>query len=255
MILGFGGLPGAGKTYSMIERARKWRGKRPIFSNMNLTWAEEFSNLSELRLVTNALVLIDEAGIWFNSRKWNKLDEETMAWFAQHRKHGCDMMWTAQRVMGVDSSIRGLTQQYAECLRVGNLIVHRWFDGASGKPMGKSFVMLKREVYDLYDTLAFVGFADGRGRGVGGAAEGRTERWLDEALKGAICREEQELPGLGARYRPASVLDLLRGREVLRRVDPGGRGRGRLQPVELPPWLDLEGLRHLAHADMLEGSA
>ena len=243
-IIGFTGLPGQGKSYSMIARALRFRGKRPIYSNMDLTWAEDFRSVKDLFCIHNALVLLDEAGIWCNSREWQKFGIDAVEWFSQHRKHGCDLIWTSQAAESVDSHIRRLTLSFAVCSRIGQLVTQQWVDGPSMKKLNKTWLWLNPRVYNEYDTMMMVGRGDGSGHvGQGAAAVGAAERWVADVLKGgALVREQAEGPGAPdfVRYRPATLLDIARGRCVLSRF-----GSGRLREVPLPEGIGFDTLRNL----------
>ncbi|RJQ26225.1 MAG: hypothetical protein C4589_10075 [Peptococcaceae bacterium] len=61
----------------------------------------------------HALLIIDEAGLWFNSRDWNvKVDErkEWIKFFSQSRKFGYDVILVAQEERMIDRQIRSMAE-------------------------------------------------------------------------------------------------------------------------------------------------
>jgi len=52
-------------------------------------------------------VIIDEAHLWFNSRKWDKTDHDFLSWLSQTRKGGVDFVFIVQNPSSLDKQIRG----------------------------------------------------------------------------------------------------------------------------------------------------
>lgn len=219
MIEGFTGRVGSGKTYSMIERALREHAKgRTIFSNMMLPWVSVFDTAEDLIGTRNALVLLDEAGIWFSARGWAKMPEDVLSFFAQSRKHGCDLWFTAQHEGGVDTSIRRLVMNYWHCERYGSIIKQTCRDGQTLKKMLVRFTMLRPRVMEAYNTFEVVGKADGSGRGIGAAAYASIESWL-EKLRSAWVSETH---GCMVKWRRAEVEDAREGRPIFSKSSKGG---------------------------------
>lgn len=105
------GLPGMGKTYMMSAMAlkRMKKGKR-VFSNYNLDGAERFKELSDLQNVSNATILIDEAGIYLPAQAWRNIPFEFIRQIRQHRHDGLDLWYTAQDMNDVATYLRRITQ-------------------------------------------------------------------------------------------------------------------------------------------------
>lgn len=71
-------------------------------------------NLPALML-SDAVVLLDEAGIFLNSRDFKNTSKQLLYDLAQSRKSGTDLFWTAQYCDQVDRFLRELTQLYYHC--------------------------------------------------------------------------------------------------------------------------------------------
>src|SRR3712207_6331008 len=102
MIEAFTGLPGAGKTYNMTRMALKQMKRgRKVYANYHIDGAEYFKELNELLGVRNALILIDEAGIYLPAQVWSKIPFDFIRQIRQHRHDSLDMWYTAQDMQDV----------------------------------------------------------------------------------------------------------------------------------------------------------
>jgi len=136
------GLESSGKSLklSMVAvelayRNAKWQSqtgvKRPIYSNLHFT--ESFfshvtqelgvpilywRNLDELIRVSNADVLCDEIGTYFDSRLWTDLSLDVRRWLSQAAKSGVEMYGTAQDFAQVDKAFRRLVNELYEITKV-----------------------------------------------------------------------------------------------------------------------------------------
>lgn len=158
MIYAFIGLPGSGKSYSLIEYGFQLaeKQKRHIVTNYVLDEAEAYKycrkrgmhwlahqfRLGKWQFDTrphkmlgyaNAVVMLDEAGIFLNSRNWADIPKEFIVNVCQQRKIGTDLLWTAQSDEMADANLRRLTNFYilvnsigGKELKLGPL---RWFWG------------------------------------------------------------------------------------------------------------------------------
>jgi len=125
------GLEGTGKTLKLasvvqklVKRNAAWLKKtgnvRPIVSNIAFSQAFkdyslslgipiiEWENLDDLVKITNADVLIDEVGNYFDSRLWADLSLDVRKWLTQGSKCGIEIYGTAQDFAQVDISFRRL---------------------------------------------------------------------------------------------------------------------------------------------------
>lgn len=241
MIEGYLGRPGAGKSYCMVARASKFIGKRPIFGNFtppeDNRWFEPFKNLEDLLGIRNALVLMDEIGLWFGARKWKETPESVLSYFAQSRKNGVDMWFTAQSDMQVESSIRRLTATYWAMQRYGPFILARGTDplDSKAKAFCSQWFKIRPSVYALYDTYEIVGNSEGEGYGRGA----RSKAEDTEAFVKAVTGWQVRAGGCGRPYHQFTVADLADPDiSVVRKV--GGRW-------ELVPDSDIDVLREGIH--------
>lgn len=217
MIEAYCGRPGAGKTYSMVARALKQVGKRPIFSNMAVDWAQPINCWEELVGCSNGLVLIDEAPLWFDARQFNKLPFEVRSFFAQSRKQGIDMWFTAQSFEGVDVALRRLCAIIWQCQRYGPYVFSTGNDpdvsSGKGRVFARRIVRIKKAICERYDTFQVVADGEGRGGSVGAAGLAQVRMlmkyiWVRDETLGQV------------RYSQASSDDLLSGEELIECV-PG----------------------------------
>jgi hypothetical protein len=68
----------------------------------------------ELLDIERAIVVIDDAGIWFASRQWDKLDPRIQDKIINNRKDGLRIWVTTQFLEGIDKYIRLNAHQYWE---------------------------------------------------------------------------------------------------------------------------------------------
>ncbi len=142
-ILGLSGAIGSGKSFSQLKVALSWcnRKEKRLVTNFPLDlqplkdycrmkrykycmwlldqdgghfYIKDPSNLQDL-LLPEAVVCLDEAGIFLNSREFAKTPKGLLADFAQSRKDGTDLIWAAQFNEQVDKQLRLLTQYWIHC--------------------------------------------------------------------------------------------------------------------------------------------
>lgn len=127
----YSGLEDSGKSLKLarvasdvLYRNAAWQRltgvPRPIISNIAFSQSfldvakEEgvevryWKDLSELVVLTDADVFIDEVGTYFDSRMWESLSLDIRRWLAQSSKMGVDIYGTAQDFAQVDKSFRRL---------------------------------------------------------------------------------------------------------------------------------------------------
>jgi zona occludens toxin len=75
------------------------------------------------------LVLIDEAGVWFNSRDWQIAGDRRKEWvkfFSQSRKFGYDVIMVAQDMRMLDRQIRSLAEYEVKHVKLKNYKWMKW---------------------------------------------------------------------------------------------------------------------------------
>lgn len=117
MIDGYVGRPGCGKTYTLTERAlRAANSGRDVFTNFPVAHKRVWLfGPNDLLHLTPGLVIIDEAHLWFPSRKSLQLPTSWLAGLSQTRKNGWDLIWSAQHESRVDRIIRDVTNWMHLC--------------------------------------------------------------------------------------------------------------------------------------------
>lgn len=178
MIYGFVGLPGTGKTLSMVNSVLPLvrKGVRvytntPIHVSLSKNQPVFLRNkdlLEALLFETNATFLIDEAQIVFDPYQWNRTDPIFLYKFSQGRKMNLDFIYTTQRFNHVLARLRQLTNYVIQCQRVvGNLFRNLWYDPEIyekthlfGTPMEQKFIRRRifvwpwsvRKAQEAYNT-------------------------------------------------------------------------------------------------------
>jgi hypothetical protein len=116
---------------------------------------------------SQALLVIDEAGIFFNARDWNVKGEERKAWikfFSQSRKLGYDIILITQDVRMVDRQIRSMCEYEVVHRKMNNykffkFLPFTWFmaikywNGMRHVRGSMSTYIYRKNVADRYDTM------------------------------------------------------------------------------------------------------
>lgn len=113
MIRAITGMPGSGKSYFLVAVAhRELKKGRKVYSNISIkgTIKINFDDLINYTFPRGSVILIDEAGRNFNSRRWKDLPEEIFDLFTLHRHLGLDMYIAAQNFGYIDSQLRKVVE-------------------------------------------------------------------------------------------------------------------------------------------------
>ncbi|MFD5023410.1 zonular occludens toxin domain-containing protein [Paenibacillus sp. NPDC058367] len=169
MITLYTGSVGSGKSFHGVEIGWEWIKKRRkmAIANFPLIFKPKEAKLSERWIFqdeitvewlmamsiehgwygkeSQCVVIIDEAGIIFNSRDWQTKGGERMKWIkflSQSRKFGYDFIFICQADRMIDKQIRGLVEYEVKHLKANNsffmsflsifkftlfLYVYRWY--------------------------------------------------------------------------------------------------------------------------------
>jgi zona occludens toxin (predicted ATPase) len=161
MIEAFTGLPGQGKTYNMTRRAIKVMAKgRKVYANYQLKGSEYFKELSELVGVKDALILVDEAGIYLPSQAWKSIPFEFIRQLRQHRHDGLDLWYTAQDMQDVATYLRRLTQFQHDFSRIWKVYYGKTTNPRNREKYGFEIGYITPKVYQYYDTTENIEFAE-----------------------------------------------------------------------------------------------
>jgi len=201
MISLYTGSVGSGKSYHAIELGLDWlrvgkhvianfpikAPKRFLFKRSAVRWQKKLERwhykdeisveyLMALSLEmgwfgkeSQCLVVIDEAGIMFNSRDWQHEAKSRMKWIkflSQSRKFGYDFIFVCQMDRMIDRQIRGLVEYEVRHLKANNsfflkwlsvfrvsmfLYVYKWYQTKMRGNVRAS--VYKKWVADRYDTM------------------------------------------------------------------------------------------------------
>lgn len=165
MIIAFTGMPGSGKTLALVRRAEiAIKQGRKVFANFALkgTYKISLDDLCTYQFPEDCVVLIDEAGRWFNSREWKDLPAEIFDLFTMHRHVKMDLYIAVQSFARIDKSLREVVElvYWADNVSWKPYISYRgYYDlekmGSMKKDWHVSQVVWKRKrLYSFYDTYS-----------------------------------------------------------------------------------------------------
>lgn len=124
MIRVFFGNPGCGKTTTackMLKKSKK-RYKR-LFANFNVSdkiaTQCDLTDLGKWTFPERSYIVVDEAGIEYNNRKYKTLPQHTISWFKLHRHYRCDVDVFSQSWDDMDITIRRLADQLWYMKKIG----------------------------------------------------------------------------------------------------------------------------------------
>ena len=86
-----------------------------IIDTKQIAVMDTVQSLSDILKHSDSLVLLDEAGIFLNTREFSKTPKSLLMDLAQSRKFGCDLVYCAQFDDQVDKQFRMLTQYFVQC--------------------------------------------------------------------------------------------------------------------------------------------
>jgi len=161
MIEAFTGLPGQGKTYNMTKKALKVMEKgRKVYANYKVEGAEYFKELYELKDIKNALILVDEAGIYLPAQAWKNIPFEFIRQIRQHRHDGLDLWYTAQDMQDVATYLRRITQFQHDFTKFVNIFTCRTTNPRTRVKYGFDITFLSKDVFTKYDTTENIDFGE-----------------------------------------------------------------------------------------------
>lgn len=135
------GVPGSGKTTFAAwltkqslkqSRAITWAQKHPckfsvwllgtkllkrsvpVYSNVPITGAYQLEPQTDIgvHMITDAKVIIDEAGIEYNNRNYKSFPKESIYWYKYHRHYECSVDVFSQSYEDMDITLKRLAQNY-----------------------------------------------------------------------------------------------------------------------------------------------
>lgn len=197
MIELYSGTPGSGKSFHAtlrcydalrwaganvisnfpinLEKIKKVKGKHIFLNNHDLT-VDYLINFHRLyhkpHKEAQTLLVIDEAGIKFNSRNWQ--DKDRLKWldfFSQHRKFGYEIILISQSDLMLDKQIRAFIEvehihrSMKRNGKMGFLLspiftfadIRVWY--CMNMKLGVEFIRYSKRIADIYDSYML--FNDG----------------------------------------------------------------------------------------------
>lgn len=156
------GYQGSGKTFYLVNKAHKAiKQGRKVFTNVRIRGAYKltFQDLIDFTFPPGSVVLIDEAGRWFSSRKWSQLPDEVFDLFTLERHLRLDLTIAVQNFNRIDKALREVIE-WAWWAR--NRFFSPWFIyegysdiehvGLKGECERKMYVWRWSRSRKLYDT-------------------------------------------------------------------------------------------------------
>lgn len=192
-VTAFVGLPGSGKTYSLAEVGIAYLNNgSDVWCNagFDLRGANVYSSFNELALIRApecrklharsrgvcdckphelpcACILIDEAQLYFNARKWQEFPDGFLYMLSQVRKFRVHLYFTSLFWNMVDVNLRNMTYWVWECQAGfrGRSFVRRRFPPEERRQKderaaAKHRVKVRTEVASFYDTFSLVAVAE-----------------------------------------------------------------------------------------------
>ena len=134
MIKGYFGVPGCGKSTTLVKEYRKNRKKYDnIYSvNIEIKGVKQITkeDVRKYRF-KNALILWDEITLDYDNRNFKEFTKEDKEFWLLHRHMGVDIIYATQNYENVDKKIRDLT-------------IELWYMSKSVVPLFKGLTTTKR---------------------------------------------------------------------------------------------------------------
>ena len=138
MIKGYFGVPGVGKSTTLVRIARKEQKRvikryENIYTiNIDIKGCKKITRKElERYRFENALILWDEITMDADNREFKTFSKDLRDFFILHRHLGCDIIYATQNYENVDKKIRDLTSEL-------------WYMSKSVVPLLREFTISKR---------------------------------------------------------------------------------------------------------------
>lgn len=197
-VYGFIGEKGSGKSYAVCRRmVRAHDDKQRTHCNLTSTWdwCSRVTCLADICAIRGGVCWWDEAPQWVGARDYRNTPPELLSSFAQGRKDGCHLLYTAQFWQQTDLHLREQTDVVYKCSRYGGYIILERFDPKvwdggravgkqAAKRIGMEFERIRPEMRRWYNTNEIVPFRqvtrDGKEFYTGGRIGASDEKMLAE---------------------------------------------------------------------------
>lgn len=190
MITLYSGTPGSGKSYHATLEVYYALHNKNVIANYELDTScikkkHKYNYIASQALTVDylmayakvnhvpfkehqTLLVIDEAGLKFNSRDWQAKDR--MNWldfFSQHRKFGFDVILIAQADLMLDKQIRAFIEVeenhrlMAQCGIYGKVLgyifrfvdIKRWY--GNKMRLGADYIIYRSKIAHMYNSMGF----------------------------------------------------------------------------------------------------
>ncbi len=130
MLRVFFGSPGVGKSTLAVKLAKKSRKR---YEQTYLNFSHQVPDcricntfgLGEWTFPEGSYILVDEAGIEYNNRKFKALPQETIQWYKLHRHYTCDVDVFSQSWDDMDITLRRLAVELWYMVKLGPFTICR----------------------------------------------------------------------------------------------------------------------------------
>lgn len=108
------GVPGSGKTtFAAWLVKQDLKKKRKVYSNVPITGALKLEPSKDIgkHMICNGRVIIDEAGLEYNSREYKSFSAQARYFYKYHRHYQCPVDVFSQGYDDMDKTLRTLAQR------------------------------------------------------------------------------------------------------------------------------------------------
>ncbi len=166
-VTAYTGMMGGGKTYALAEYGdlmmRRGRGVA-CNAGFDLKGAEVYRSFEEMceAIAMGFVVLLDEAPLYFNARRWAEFPDSVWYGLTQARHDGAEFHYSTLHEDFVDKVLRNLTFNWWDCRALSG----RWlwrrryppqeFRRQGARPLERRLVRVRSRIAGLYDTTGKV---------------------------------------------------------------------------------------------------
>lgn len=184
-IRGYVGKFGQGKTMSMVwDAIQALYAGHKVYSNfpIDIWWSPPFRRKRHCRAIhvptgvqlrklieseENCIFVVDETAIYFPTKYWDRLTDETIVKFHQVRHYDCAIWYTVQRFKQSVARLRELSTQVVECQKfnlglfpifINRFFEPEYFNGVPTAEKAKVYGLGRRIIYPSESRAAWKAF-------------------------------------------------------------------------------------------------
>jgi hypothetical protein len=169
-VTAFVGMPGSGKTYGLVRVAKRAMEQgRAVYTNQgfDVKGARTYRSFEEMLLIPpGSVILLDEAPVYFNARRWQEFPDGLLYRLTQIRKDGLEFYYSAIHEEMVDATLRRLTFWFWHCRAISGRLLYwtLWspelFRRSKERPRKRELIRVNAKVAALYDTNGKVAISE-----------------------------------------------------------------------------------------------